>query len=395
MQLAPSAPTQFSQWPTLELRNLAEALQKNTQSCSSNHYYLYPCTKPKIELLLTKILADSQKDFAQNALELYRLIYLSSCAVGKERYQPICQTFSKTVLGDFLTPPDRPILTELTREILSEELSKISKAYTTLSGTILTDHGYNLQYSMSYRRTMFLNVEYRLTQGTFEEPVQPLFTLQLLALRLHTLMADFRARNSQGFRATSAFMAKSVGFGFLVPDPSPPHTLTFKSISSYVSIAMDSLSTGPRKRLQGLPSETVGAFRITFQPNTVDESTCYLRFYLNSPDLFALEDLWELREMLYQGYTSGKLTIDGLLSICKTLLGEIKLDEFHSQHFTNELTAPYLHTLIPLCLQQHLHSDPQIRNALVAKCQLKAANEPLSLILQDTPTLFEDVELIS
>jgi len=379
MQFQPNTPVTLQRWPTDEMRQLADKLGRDQSSCSSYHLYA-SCEKDTMKEVTLKIVSTEeaalQSEFPKHAVALYKSIFLSGCSIATEQYQRICHTFSKTRLGPLFTPPSQ----------LDIDLQAIHKAFTHYKGSLTAENGLQLHYEIQWQRSGILRIEVTLNDAPSQEKVATISPVELLALRLYCIMQGRLIQSNQGIlaesRAMGAKAAKSMGLVFLTPDPTDPKTLSYNVVSPHIGIAMDSQSSGPIKRYRELPSATFGVLRITLRPGESDPGHCYYRFDLQNPNLFTPDQLWEMREMLSCEFFAKRLAITSLISIVMTFFQPIKVNDNVSTIIVNNATAPYLQTLLPICLQKHLETNPRFVQSLVEAC-LRVTCQSATLFLDD------------
>lgn len=386
MQYQPYAPLVRVCWPTDELRKLAEDLGKEQAACSSYHFYA-PCERNTVKNLTLQIVskdeAELEKEFPALAVALYKSLFFSGCAISTERYQAICNSFSNKVICRLLRAPrDAPAANQ--RDL---DLHDIAEAYPHYKGAIAVENSQYLHYVMKWRKTGILALELTLDRAPFTSSGQAFSPVELLALRLHCIMQGRHLVNSQGLlassRATGAKAAQSIGLGFLMPEPSDPRKLPYRELSTaYVSISMDTQSSGPRKSYYGLPSETYGYLRLTMRPGSQDLEHSYYRFNLHDTNFLAPDDWWKIREKLRVAFMTKELSMKQLLAIFSDFRKPVHLHENCSTIFTNDKTILYLQTLIPLCLEKHLQTDSAFTKSLVQECE-KSESRPAVVLLEE------------
>lgn len=386
MQYQPYAPLIRMCWPIAEMRELADELGKEQAACSSYHFYA-TCERDTVKKLTLQIVskeeADLEKEFPSLAVALYKSLFFSGCAISKEHYQTICNKFSNKVICRLLRAPrDTPAANQ--RDL---DIQDIAEAYPHYKGAIAVENSHYLHYVMKWRKTGILALELTLDRAPFTASGQAFSPVELLALRLHCIMHGRHLANTQGLlassRAAGAKAAQSVGLGFLAPEPTNPRTLSYRELSTaYVSISMDSQSSGLRKGYYGLPSETYGFLRLTMKPGTRDAEHSYYRFNLHDTNFLTPEDWWKIREKLRVAFMVKELSMKNLLAIFHDFHTPVHLHENCSTIFTNDKTILYLQTLIPLCLEKHLQTDSAFTKSLVQACE-KSENRPAVLLLEE------------
>lgn len=428
-------------YPSRELRQLIDNLDKDTTQCSSPHKNPSDCCKAGLHTLATEISQLTPPDldarFSNIATRLHHIISSTVCGHGQRCFVPglttACQAnpdVAKLLAYVVCQQSNSDLFSEIheCKQKILQSYSEISGSFQVASTMVLGSVD-TVNYELAHTGDTFISVNcaFVLPQQAHPNTVNKLLSLDSYLVRYHYLLeklydapppsawtrwlgpipgaAVALVPLAVGASLPFALLAGGVGYGInymvkhkvgiyaSLPDNDKINFLPLAPNVPELEFGFDPHSSGYVNRSVGFvtsfvtkkvpPSGTCGYLRLRWTPETpLDQCPC-LRVDLGKDQPIHPNNIWILRELIRARFVEGAISYDKIYHMCAALKRPIPGSSFPNKPLVELFAAASLESLIPPALALSINGNNDLKNKLRAACVQSAgrAQVPFSQII--------------